>query len=115
MLQAITEATYHRIANISELLSSGEKSAPKLIVSGGIQKSASALQRLSNVLGQTVYPNDEPEASLRGGAVYALEKLGYPIPQSKLSQSVRPSGKCTRLYAAEREKQKRLETALAAL
>ncbi|MEK0450978.1 MAG: hypothetical protein RL088_3246 [Verrucomicrobiota bacterium] len=115
MLQAITEATYHRIAGISELLSAGEKSAPKLIVSGGIQKSASALQRLSNVLGQTVYPNDEPEASLRGGAVYALEKLGYPIPQSKLTQGVRPSGKCTRLYAAEREKQRRLEAALAAL
>ena len=115
MLQAITEATYHRIARISDLLCADEKSAPKIIVSGGIQKSASALQRLANVLGQTLYPNDEPEASLRGAAVYALEKLGYPIPQSKLVHGVRPTARSTRLYAAEREKQQRMEAALAVL
>lgn len=114
LLQAITEATFHRVARISDLLSAGEKTAPKLIVSGGIQKSASMIQRLASVLGQTVYPNDEPEASLRGGAIYALEKLGYPIPTSKLVHGVRPSGKCARLYAAEREKQQRMEAALAA-
>ena len=115
MLQAITEATYHRIARISDLLCADEKSAPKIIVSGGIQKSASALQRLANVLGQTLHPNDEPEASLRGAAVYALEKLGYPIPQSKLAHGVRPTARPTRLYAAEREKQQRMEAALAVL
>lgn len=115
MLQAITEATYHRIARISELLSAEGKMPPKLIVSGGIQKSASALQRLANVLGQTVYPNDEAEASLRGAAVYALEKLGYSIPSSKFVHGVRPTAKPTRLYAAEREKQQRMEAALAVL
>jgi gluconokinase len=115
ILQAINEATYHRIASISDILLADEKSAPKIIVSGGIQKSASALQRLCNVINQTVYPNDEPEASLRGAAVFALEKLGYPITQSKLTQGVRPSSKCARLYAAEREKQKRVEAALAAI
>ncbi len=113
MLQAITEATYHRIASISDLLFADEKTAPKIIVSGGIQKSTSALQRLCNVIDQTVFPSDEPEASLRGGAIYALEKLGYPITHSKLSQGLRPTGKCARLYAAEREKQKRVEAALA--
>jgi gluconokinase len=115
LLQAITEATYHRIARIAELLESGEKNMPKLIVSGGIQKSASALQRLANILGQPVFPNDEPEASLRGAAIYALEKLGYPITASKFTNGVRPLGKSSRLYAAEREKQQKLETALAAL
>ena len=112
LLQAVTEATYHRIARISDLLLAGEKTPPKLIVSGGIQKSPAALQRLSNVLGQTLYPNDEPEASLRGAAIYALEKLGYPIPTSKFVHGVRPSPKCMRLYAAEREKQRRMEEAL---
>ncbi len=115
LLQAITEATYHRIARIADMLTADEKTAPKLIVSGGIQKSASALQRLANILGQTVYPNDEPEASLRGAAIYALEKLGFPIPNAKFVHGVRPTAKPTRLYAIERERQLRLEKMLAAL
>jgi gluconokinase len=115
MLQAITEATYHRIARIAELLIPDQKDAPKLIVSGGIQKSASALLRLANVLGQTLHPNDEPEASIRGAAIYALEKLGYPIPNSKFVNGVKPLTRCARLYAAERQKQQRLEAAMSAL
>ncbi len=113
ILQAITEATYHRIARIADLLLAGEKTPPKLIVSGGIQKSPAAIQRLCNILGQPVYPNNEPEASLRGAAVFALEKIGFPIASAKLSNCIRPSVKAARLYAIERDKQQRLETLLA--
>jgi gluconokinase len=112
MLQAITEATYHRIARIHEMVVADEKTAPKLIVSGGIQKSASSLARLSNVLGQNVYANDEAEASLRGAAVYALEKLGFPIADVKLSNPVKPQLKVQRQYREEREKQRKLEELL---
>jgi gluconokinase len=89
-----------------------EKSPPKFIVSGGIQKSPSGLQRLANVLGQPVYPNDEPEASLRGAAVFAMQKLGLPVPDTHLKNPVRPQQKIAKLYAIEREKQSRLESAL---
>lgn len=109
MLQAITEATYHRIARIAELVLTEEKATPKFIVSGGIQRSAAALQRLSDVLGQTIYPNDEMEASIRGAAIYALEKLGYPAPDAIVGRAVRPRVKYQKLYAAEREKQRELE------
>jgi sugar (pentulose or hexulose) kinase len=109
MLQAITEATYHRLARIHELVVADEKTSPKLIVSGGIQKSSSALARLANVLGHNVYANDEAEASLRGAAVYALEKLGFPIPELKITNPVKPQLKLQRQYREEREKQRKLE------
>jgi gluconokinase len=109
LLQGITEATYHRIARIGELVLAEEKTVPKFIVSGGIQRSPSSLQRLSDVLGQTVYPNDEMEASLRGAAIFALEKLGFPAPDGEVGRAVRPRAKYIKLYAAEREKQRELE------
>jgi len=109
LLQAITEATYHRIARIAEMVLAAEKTVPKFIVSGGIQRSVTAMQRLADVLGQTIYPNDEMEASIRGAAIFALEKLGYPIPDAQVGKPVKPRVKFAKLYAAEREKQRALE------
>lgn len=112
ILQATTEASFHRIARIAELVLANEKAAPKFIVSGGIQKSPSGLQRLANVLGQPIYPNDEPEASLRGGAIFAMEKLGMAVPEARLKNPIRPQQKIAKLYAVEREKQRHLESLL---
>ena len=109
LLQAITEASYHRLARIAELVLAGEKTAPKIIVSGGIQRSPTALQRLADVLGRPIHPNDEMEASLRGAAVFALEKLGIPVPAAAFGKAVKPRLTYARLYAAEREKQRALE------
>jgi gluconokinase len=109
LLQAITEATYHRIARIAELVLTTEKTVPKFIVSGGIQRSPAAMQRLADVLGQTIYPNDEMEASIRGAAIYVLEKLGYAIPEAQVGKPVKPRAKLAKLYATEREKQRELE------
>ena len=86
-----------------------EKTVPKFIVSGGIQRSPAAIQRLADVLGQTIYPNDEMEASIRGAAIVALEKLGYEAPAAQVGRAIRPRGKYAKLYAAEREKQRTLE------
>ncbi len=113
LLQAITEATYHRIARIHELLVAGEKAAPRLIVSGGVQKSAVSLARIANVLGQNVHACDEPEASTRGAAIYAIEKLGFPVPEQRLAIPVKPQLKLMRQYAQERERQRALEKLLA--
>ena len=112
ILQAITEATFHRIERIVELLACAEHGTPKLIVSGGIQKSASSLERLANVIGRPIYPCDEPEASIRGAAVHALGKLGYPIHEHKLINPIKPRKAAVREYAAEREKQRKLEALL---
>lgn len=102
LLQAITEGFYFRLAKIAALLP-GEP-PPKWIVSGGILKSPSALNRLSNVLGAPVYPNPEAEASLRGAAVFALEKLDRTVSSPRLPAAVRPDRAIHRLYLAERAK-----------
>ena len=109
LLQAITEASYQRIARIAELVIALEPRAPKFIVSGGIQKSASLLQRLADVLGQPVYPNDEMEASIRGAAIFALEKLGHPTAAHALTKPVKPRPRFAKLYAEARERQRTLE------
>ena len=109
LLQAITEASYQRIARIAELVMTVESRAPKFIVSGGIQRSASALQRLADVLGHPVFPNDEMEASIRGAAIFALEKLGLPVPAHALTKAVKPRARFAKLYAEARERQRALE------
>jgi gluconokinase len=109
LFQAITEATYHHLARMVQMIIDEEKAPPKLIVSGGIQRSPSSVQRLADVIGQTLYPNNEMEASIRGAAIYALEKLGYAAPEMKLGKPVKPRAKFAKLYAIEREKQRALE------
>ena len=111
ILQALTEASYHRIARIAELVMAVEPRSPKFIVSGGIQRSPSALQRLADVLGQPVYPNDEMEASIRGAAICALEKIGSPAPALALPKPIRPRARYSKLYAEARERQRSLEEA----
>jgi gluconokinase len=112
IFQAIQEATYHRIERALELLNGGGDAVPKLIVSGDIAKSASGLERLASVLGRPVYANDEPDVAMRGAAVFALERLGYPIPEIKLVNPVKPRKAAAREYADERERQKRIEELL---
>ncbi len=109
LLQAITEATYHHLARIVEMILAVEKTTPKFIVSGGIQHSPTAMQRFADVLGQTIHPNEEMEASLRGAAIYALEKMNHPAPATRAGKPVKPRAKYARLYEAAREKQRALE------
>ena len=90
LLQALQEATYLRLAEIGE--GGGEAAGRKLsfIVSGGIQHSANSMQRLANVLGRPVYASSEPEASLRGAACFAMEKLGLEVTAPKVGRRDSP-------------------------
>jgi len=109
LLQAATEATYLRLASIARLLEKCQDRNLRYIVSGGIQQSPSSMQRLADVLGAPVEACAEPEASLRGAAVYALEKAGLkPKPLAK-GDVFRPRKKAATAYAAMRGKQERLE------
>ena len=112
ILQAITEASYHRIERAIEVLCEGGHGVPKLIVSGGIAKSASGIERLANVLGRPVYVNGEPDVAMRGAAVFALEKLGYPIAAFKPINLVKPRKAAAHEYADARERQRRIEELL---
>jgi gluconokinase len=109
LLQAITEAAYQRLARIAELLMEQEETPPKFLVSGGIQHSKAAMQRLADVLNQSIYANPEPEASIRGAAVFAIEKLGRQPKPLKLPRPFPPRKKYAALYAQERTRQINLE------
>jgi gluconokinase len=112
LFQAITEATYQRIAQIADLLMANLNETPKFFVSGGIQHSQTALQRLADILNQPLYANPEPEASIRGAAVYAMEKLGLPITPLPRAEPLSPRPEFARRYQEAREKQTRLEALL---
>jgi gluconokinase len=114
LLQALQEATYHRLAQIAEAVEKAAHRKLAFIVSGGIQHSAGSLQRLADVLGRSVYASTEPEASLRGAACFAMEKLGLKPPALKLGPVIRPRSRPARAYAKARQQQIRLEALLAA-
>lgn len=112
LLQAITESTYHRLALIAELLISKLGKPPRFFVSGGIQNSPAALQRLADVLNHPLHPNPEPEASIRGAAVFVLEKLNHTVEPLPQASPLDPRPQVALAYSAERQKQKALETQL---
>jgi gluconokinase len=107
ILQAIVESFHYRLAAIADEIS--RDGAPKWIVSGGGMKSRAALKRLANILGQPVYANPEPEASLRGAAVLAIERLGGRPAALKLGQPALPDREIHERYLAARAEQARLE------
>ena len=128
ILQATTEAVYHRLALIADRSLDGtpprqnnsKTHVARIIVSGGILKSANLLQRLADILGREVHPSAEPEASLRGAAIYALEKMGDAISmktelESVSGRAVRPRARFAKQYAKERERQGRLECVIAGM
>jgi gluconokinase len=112
VLQAVTESTYHRLAQITDELARGHDRLD-LVVSGGIRHSAASLQRLANVLGRSLRACVEPEASLRGAAVFVAERLGYRVKRLKPGQLFRPRKQASEAYAKAREAQVALEKKMA--
>ena len=104
VLRATREAVFHRLAQIAGLLR-----ARRFVVSGGIQKSRADLQLLADVLGSSVIACSEPEASLRGAAVFALEKLGVAAPSPSVGRLIQPRLRFSRQYFAARKRQQQLE------
>ena len=72
----------------------------------------SVVERLADVLGQPVYANPEPEASIRGAAVFVLEKLGVRVPDLKAGAPIKPRKPYASRYAADRVRHHTLETLL---
>lgn len=112
LFQAITEATYQRIAQIADLLMAHIRETPKFFVSGGIQHSKTALQRLADILNHPLYANPEAEASIRGAAVFAMEKLGIRVEPLAQTEPILPNLEAAKLYREARSKQTRLEALL---
>jgi gluconokinase len=112
VLQALNESAYHRLAQITDELARG-RDRLDLVVSGGIRHSTASLQRLADVLGRPLRACTEPEASLRGAAVFAAERLGHRVKKLKPGRLFRPRKRAMEAYAQAREKQIALEKKLA--
>ncbi len=109
LLQAITEASFHRLATIVDALP-GSGARLRFVVGGGLQRSPAGLQRLADVLGRDLLASHEPELSLRGAAVFALEKLGAPPERGAASgEPVRARRTQAHAYARERARLLELE------
>jgi gluconokinase len=111
LLQAVTESTYHRLAQITDLLA-GRHGRLDLVVSGGIQHSTGSLQRLADVLGRPLRACTEPEASLRGAAVAIAQRLNHRVAKLRPGRLFRPRAASAAAYAKAREAQIALEAAL---
>ncbi len=109
LLQTLQESSYHRLAQIADAVEKAARRKLTFIVSGGLQRSPNSLQRLANVLGRTVYPSFEPEASLRGGALFALEQIGCRFTRPALGAAIRPKSIPARAYVLARQRQAQLE------
>ena len=107
MYQAITEATFHRLATIAERVPG--RGALTAIVGGGLQKSPASMQRLANVLGLPLIACEEAETSLRGAAVFALEKLGR-TPATLGGRRIVPDAALAKRFKTERRRLATLET-----
>ena len=110
LLQAITEATYQRLAGIVALVP-GSRGPLRILVGGGIQKSPASFQRLADCIGKPLIAADEPETSLRGAAVFALEQLGRK-PGAVGGRTVRPRARHAAAYHRQRQALARLEQTL---
>ena len=112
-LQAMREAAFYRLAWIADLTARATGRRLRFVVSGGLQRSPAGMRRLANVLGRELIVCKEPEASLRGAAVFVLEKLGGKIAAPSSGRVIRPQPAVARQYAAARRRALNLERRLA--
>ena len=103
VFRATTCAVFYRLAEILRRMEKASGRAKQIIVSGGILKSPASLRLLADALGRDICVSPEAEASLRGAAVYVLEKLGYAaaaLPKGKLVRHDRALAKRHRVRQA---------------
>jgi len=111
---AVCEASYQRLAMIHDRLREATGAGMRIIAGGGLQKSPALLQRLCDALGAPLYPNAESETSLRGAAVFVLERLGCHPPPRITQSPLRPRRAVAAAFAKQRTHMLKLESHLAA-
>jgi gluconokinase len=112
ILRGTTCAVYYRLAEILDLIERATGSAKAVIVSGGILHSTPSLRLLADALGRDLLISPEAEASLRGAAVYVLEKLGHKRSPLRKAKIVRHDRSLAKKHRLRREQQIALEKTL---
>ena len=105
LLQAGLEAVAFELRRVADLLPPVEQ----IIVSGGaLAENADWLQIVADVLERRLHVSSEPEASLRGAAVYVLARLGHEPPAPAVDRVVEPRADRAEAYRAAFERHRQL-------
>jgi sugar (pentulose or hexulose) kinase len=112
MFRAITCAVSYRLGAILDLIETSGAAAKEIIVSGGILHSPASLRLLADAIGRDLRISSEPEASLRGAAVFALAKLGHELAPLRKGRIVRHRPALAVRHRLRRERQVALEDLL---
>ncbi len=103
--QAALEGVAFRFAEIAELMPEVEE----IVATGGaLLNDPDWLQIMADALARPLRRSDVREASLRGAAVVALERLGEQPPPAPLGDVVEPRADRIDAYRAARERQREL-------
>ena len=112
ILRATSCAVFYRLAEILDLVEEATGTAKEIIVSGGILHSIASLRLLADALGRDVCISSQTEASLRGAAVYVLEKLGHKAARLRKPKLVRHDRALAAKHRVRRARQVALEKLL---
>jgi gluconokinase len=107
--QAAYEGVAFRFAAIADLLPDVRE---VVATGGGLQHDRDWIQIMADALARPVTVSGVPEASLRGAAVFALERLGHAAAEAPVAEVVEPRSDRADAYRAAREEQQRLYDAL---
>ncbi len=110
--RAAQRGVFYRLAQILELTESATARARKIIVSGGILHAPPLLALLADALGRDVIGAAESEASLRGAAVHAFDKMKIKIEPLSPGKIVKHDRQLARLHRVRRQRQIGLEELL---
>jgi gluconokinase len=103
--QAALEGVAFRFAEVADLMPEVEE----IVATGGaLLKDADWCQIVADALGRPITVSGVKEASLRGAAVFALERLGADVPAAPLGPTYEPRPDHASAYLAARERQREL-------
>jgi gluconokinase len=107
--QAAYEGVAYRFASIGELL---PDLRDVVATGGGLLHDPDWIQIMADALARPITVSAVPEASLRGAAVFALERRGHEAGEAPIAGVVHPRPDRADAYREAREEQRRLYDAL---
>jgi gluconokinase len=107
--QAAYEGVAFRFAAIADLLPEVRE---VVATGGGLLHDRDWIQIMADALARPIRVSGVPEASLRGAAVLALERLGHEVAEAPIAEVVEPRADRAGAYRAAREEQQKLYEAL---
>ena len=107
--QAAYEGVAFRFAAIADLL----PDVREVVATGaGLLHDRDWIQIMADALARPIHVSGVPEASLRGAAVLALERLGHEAAEAPIAEVVEPRADRAEAYRTAREQQQKLYEAL---